>query len=263
MNKKLTAIILSALTLGALSVSAQTPAPAAPSPTWTFTPSFASQYMFRGVRLGGPSFQPNIEMGYGALAVGIWTNFPMKDKVAGQSDPEIDPYVTYTVTLSPTLSLTPAATIYTYPNATKSNGFYKATFEPSIALNWTPVAGLKIAPKLYYDTILSMTTAELNAYYSVPLPDIGTELSFAATGGTFLADDYAESTSPAIKNWGNYWLLGVSMPFQVVKDTQKLIVGLAYTKGSDNYLKQQGSPKIVNTAAVGRGVVTVSYAISF
>jgi hypothetical protein len=65
-----------------------------------------------------------------------------------------------------------------------------------------------------------------------------------------------------VKNYGNYWQAGVSLPFQISKDN-KLTLGWAYVKGSDNYFKQGRVAKSLNTAAVGRGVVTVSYAISF
>src|SRR6267142_1200844 len=91
MNKKTSSLVLSALAFGALSAYAQTPpapaapvvAPAAPSSSWVFTPAFASQYMFRGARLGGPSFEPTLEYDSGALAVGVWGNVPLKDKVDG------------------------------------------------------------------------------------------------------------------------------------------------------------------------------------
>eukprot|EP01034_Spumella_vulgaris_P009614 gene9614-12185_t len=91
--KKQSIALLSALTIGSLSLSAQTapaPAPAAPSVTVTVTPSFVSQYMFRGQRLGGLSFQPVVEAAYGNLGLGIWSNIPINDKVVGVSDPEID-----------------------------------------------------------------------------------------------------------------------------------------------------------------------------
>jgi uncharacterized protein (TIGR02001 family) len=265
MKKSLLFILCGPLGLGALAVSAQTPAPApaAPSSSVTFTPAVVSQYMFRGARLGGPSFEPAIEYDAGPLALGVWSNFPISDKVSGQSDPEIDPYGSYTFELSKQVTLQPGFTYYTYVNAKKSNGFYKQTFEPNIALNWTPVDGLKLTPKAYYDVVLSQVTLEFNAAYAVPLKDIGSEIDFAGTVGTFEATDAFESTSPSVKNWGNYWLFGVSMPFQIVKDTQKLILGFAYTKGSDNFLKQGTFPKAINTAAVGRGVVTISYAITF
>jgi hypothetical protein len=65
-----------------------------------------------------------------------------------------------------------------------------------------------------------------------------------------------------VKNWGNYYLVGVAMPFTVGK-SGKLSIGYAYTKGSGNFLKQGMAPKAANTAAVGRGVATLSYAITF
>ena len=274
MNKKTTALLLSALTLGAFSLHGQTPAPAsapapapapaAPSSSWTVTPTFVSQYMLRGARLGGPSFEPSIEYDAGALALGVWANTPISDKVVGQSDPEIDPYGSYTMDLvKDKLTLQPGFIWYNYPNAKKKDGFYKLTFEPSLALNWMPQDGVKITPKVYYDVVLSQLLFEFNAAYNLPLKDAGTELDFLGTVGTFKASDAFESTSPAMKNWGNYWLVGVSAPFQIVKDTQKLILGIAYTKGSDNFFKQGTTPKFSNTAAVGRGVITVSYAITF
>ena len=268
MNRKITALVLSAFVLGALSVRAQTPVPTpipvAPGSSWTFTSAFVSQYMLRGVRRGGPSFEPNLEFGSGALALGLWTNFPIKDKVAGQSDPEFEPYGSYTFDLvKDRLTLQPEFILYAYPNAKKSDGFYLATFEPSLAFNWMPADGCKFTPKIYRDVVLKQTLFEFNAAFNLPLNDVGIELDFLGTIGTFKATDALEDTSPAAKNWGNYWLLGVTVPFQVVKDTQKLLLGLAYTKGSDNFLKQGTRPQSVNPGAVGRGVVTVSYAITF
>ncbi len=56
--------------------------------------------------------------------------------------------------------------------------------------------------------------------------------------------------------------MGVSSPYQVSKDA-KLVVGYAYTQGTGNYYKQGTDPKSENSAAVGRGVVTLSYSVSF
>ena len=261
MNKKLTAILLSALTFGAFSASAQTPV-AAPTGSWTLTPAIASQYMFRGVRLAGPSFQPTIEYGYGALAAGLWANFPIKDKVVGQSDPELDFYASYTIALQPdVVTLVPGVTIYEYPNAKTKNGFYKTTFEPNLALNYT-VGGVTLMPKIYYDMVLKGPTAEINAFYAVPLKDAGTELDFSATFGTYKWDAFAENTSPDVKNWGDYWLVGVAVPFAITK-TSTLKVGWAYTKGSNNHFKQSTAPRVDNTAAVGRGVATICLVMKF
>ena len=279
MNQKIISLLLSALALGALSAHAQTPAApapaapaaapaapvaeAAPSASWTFTPAFANQYMFRGVRLGGPSFEPSIEYDSGNLALGVWSNFPLADKVVGQSDPEFDIYGSYSIeVVKDTLSWVPGFTIYTYPNAKKANGFYTATFEPNLAVNYS-VAGWKFTPKIYYDVVLKGPTLEFTAAYTVPLKDLNTELDFTGTAGTYKWTSAAADTTPDVKNWGNYYLIGVAAPFQIVKDTQKLTIGVAYTKGSDNFFKQGTFGKSANTAAVGRGVVTISYAITF
>ena len=243
------AIMLAAAALGAPDVSV------------TVTPTLVSQYSFRGVRRGGPSFQPVIEYTAGPLTAGLWTNFPLKDRVPGQSDPEIDPYGSYTVELAKDLTLQPGFILYLYPAAHKKDGFYKTTFEPSLALNYT-VEGIKFTPKIYYDVVLKQTLLEGSVAYAVPLKELGTEIDFLGTYGTFKAIEALENSSPATKNWGNYWLAGITLPFQIAKD-QKLSVGWAYTEGRNNYFKQGRAPKTVNTGAVGRGVVTVSYAFAF
>ena len=260
-----------ALALGTLSLSGQTAATTAPTPlplpeagptsSWTFTACFCSQYMFRGVRLGGPSFEPKIELALDKLKIGVWANYPISSKVVGQSDPEIDPYANYTITINDSTSIVPGFTWYNYPNATPSNGFYRTTFEPNVALNYT-VKNITFTPTLYYDTVLKGPTFELNASFAVPLKDFGTELDFNATLATYKWDEAAENTTPSVENSGNYWLVGVSVPIPVSKDA-KFVVGFAYTAGTNNYYKQGNGPKVENTAAVGRGVVTVNYVITF
>ncbi|MEO6244546.1 MAG: hypothetical protein ABIQ12_03845 [Opitutaceae bacterium] len=264
MKIKLLLVSFAACFAGGLnSLPAQAPvaAPAAPSSSWTLTPAFVSQYMLRGARLGGVSFQPVIEYASGPLTLGLWSNFPVKGKVPGQSDPEIDPYGSYTIDLAKDLNLQPGFILYTYPNAHKNNGFYKTTFEPSLALNYT-VEGVKFTPKVYRDVVLEQTLWELSVGYSIPLKDVGMEIALLGTYGTFKATEALENSTPATKNWGEYWLLGFTLPFQLSKD-QKLSLGWAYTEGRKNFFKQGSAPKSVNTGAVGRGVATVSYTFSF
>jgi uncharacterized protein (TIGR02001 family) len=265
------ALACAALALGTLSLRGQTATtPAAapvpvlepvPAASWTITASYASQYMFRGVRLGGPSFEPRIEFAPDKWKIGVWANFPISAKVVGQSDPEIDPYATYTFTVNDSTTIVPGFTWYNYPNAKPSNGFYKTTFEPNVALNYT-VKGITFSPTLYYDMVLKGPTLELNVSFAVPLKGPVSELDFNGTLATYKWDEAADNTTPSVENSGNYWLVGVTALIPVSKDG-KFAVGLAYTEGSDNYYKQAGSPKIVNTAAVGRGVLTVNYVVTF
>ena len=281
MNKTKSAVLLCATLLAGLisSTRAQTPAattpaapaapaaaaasaaPAAPSASLVLTPSVVTQYMFRGVRLGGPAFEPTIEYDYGNLALGVWANVPIKDKVPNQSDPEIDPYGSYTFSVNDNFSIAPGFTLYTYPRTDTGQGFYRTTFEPNLAVNYT-VAGVKFTPKIYYDVILKGPTYELTAAFTVPLKDLGSELDFTAVGGTYKWTDAARNASPSLTNYGDYYLGGVSMPFTLTKDS-KLILGVAYTKGTGNYFKTSGTPKQQNPAAVGRCVGTLSYTYTF
>ncbi|MES2691827.1 MAG: TorF family putative porin [Verrucomicrobiota bacterium] len=246
---------------GASSSHAQTTTSTASSATWTLTPAVVSQYMFRGVRLGGPAFQPNLDMTSGDLSLGIWASTPIKDEVPGVSDPEVDLYGSYNFKLNDAASFAIGATWYIYPDADKSAGFYKQTFEPSIAFNYT-INGLRLTPKVYYDLVLEGPTAELTAFYALPLKELGTELDFTATVGTYKWENAVEDALPDVANWGSYWSAGVALPFQFSTNS-KLTVGIAYVRGYDNEVKQGMLPKSENTAAVGRGVVSLSYSFTF
>lgn len=265
MKTKLLLASLSALAVTAPGLLAQSTAAApaaAPSVAITATASVVSQYMFRGMRIGSGGFQPAVEATAGDFTGGVWMNVPFDgDKVPDSSDPEIDLYGSYTFKLSDAATLVPGFTSYHYPKAPESLGFYRWTFEPSVALNYT-VEGLKLTPKLYYDFVLEGATLELTAFYAVPLKDIGSELDFTATYGTYKWKEFANDTTPSVKAWGDYWLVGVSMPFQISKEA-KLTVGLAYTEGTEAFTKAGNLGKSVNSLAVGRGVATISYSYSF
>ena len=144
----------------------------------------------------------------------------------------------------------------------RRTAFTRPRFEPNIALNYT-VGALKITPKLYYDLVLKGPTAEINGAFAVPLKDAGTELDFAGTVGTYKWTAAAADSSPDVKNWGNYWLLGVSMPFQIVEGHPETHPRLGLHQRW-RQLPQAGlRPASPQYRRVGRGVVTVSYAITF
>ena len=264
MTKKIAAFLATLIT--GLALPAQT-APPIPSPAettpavWVLTSSVVSQYMFRGTRLGGPAFQPSLEYDAGSLGLGIFVNAPIKDKVSGQSDPEVDYYGFYAVAVAKNLSVVPGITCYTMPRAKKNNGFYPATFEPNIALTYS-LGQLSITPKFYYDLILKGPTAELTAAAAIPLKNLGTELDFTVSTGTFIYKNYVAESTPHTKNWGDYYLVGVSLPYQVGKNS-KLSISCTYTKGLNNYLKQGTDGKTRNSAALGRGVISLNYIVSF
>jgi uncharacterized protein (TIGR02001 family) len=162
MTKKLLLALLSFAAVGTVTIRAQAPAAAAPAYTVTSTFSAVSQYMFRGQRLGGPSWQPSVEVAAGDFTAGLWSNLPFKDKVKDSSAPEFDLYGSYTLKVNKDLAFVPAFTFYDYPKAPTNAGYYRSTFEPSVALNYT-VADVRLTPKYYYDVVLSGPTYELTA----------------------------------------------------------------------------------------------------
>jgi uncharacterized protein (TIGR02001 family) len=228
---------------------------------WTISPSITSHYLFRGVDLGGTAFQPWVDYTQGNLSLGLWSSFSLEDGESGDSDPEIDLYGSYTFTTeSGKFSLVPGFYLYTYPDAERSNGLYSATFEPSLAAVFT-AAGIQFTPKIYYDVMLKGATYEITAAIAVPLTSLGTELDFSASAGTFKWDDAAADTTPAIKNCGDYWTIGVAVPVQLTMRS-KLTLGYMYSEGRNNFYKQGTDPREVNDDARGQSAVTLTYAIT-
>lgn len=234
------------------------PAPVVETPAWeyTITPAFVSNYVFRGQLLDGFSAQPSFEADYKDFSFGLFSNIPFANKYV-QTGVEIDPYGSYSFNVTDSLTIEPGFTLYTYEY--NQPGLAKVTFEPSLAVNYT-FAGITIGPKIYYDVVLQGPTYELNSSYSIKLDSIKSELDFAGAAGTYILNK-STTDSPAIRAWGSYWSLGASMPFTVAKG--KLTVGFAYARGFDSYTKQGADAKVLNASAVGRGVVSVSYAYSF
>ncbi len=227
----------------------------------TLTPSLVSQYMDRGVRLGGAAFQPDISVAGERWVAGLWGSFPLDDSAANRSDIELDLYVSTPIKLSETAALVPTVSWYHYPDADLAAGGYRNAVEPSLGLEWA-VAGVLVTPRLYYDLVLDGPTWELNAAYALALPQLGTELNFGATIGTYTWRDAVRGAEPSVTNRGSYWLLGVSVPF-TFSARSTVTLGFAYTEGFNNTYEQPGSPTEKEPAALGRGVVTLSYAFSF
>ncbi len=235
--------------------------PAASKITLSATASFVNQYMFRGERLGGPSFQPTIDGTYGDLAVGLWSNFPLQDKLAGQSDPEFNLYGSYSLALNDRVTLVPGWTLYTYPRAPTDVGFFRATLEPNLVLNFT-IADLGLAPRISYDLDTHESTGEVSASYALPLLGVGTEIDLTGTLGTHTLSNAEYGATPRVKAWGNFWSLGAAVPYQI-PGAGKLTFGWAYTRGSGAFMKRGSAPKEVNPLAAGRGIIAVSYAMEF
>jgi uncharacterized protein (TIGR02001 family) len=261
MNKIFLTALAGALSVGLLDARAQSGANVN-APTVTANVTTVSQYMFRGKRLGGVSLQPSLELGGmvgGAMTLGIWANKPIANRVVDVSDPEIDFYGSYSVTMAEGLSLVPGFTYYYYPNLI--NTVHKATFEPNIAINYT-LSGVKLTPKVYYDFMYKGATWEIAGAHSVALANLGLTVDLSASFGTFKLTDVVKDASPKVKHWGNYWTVGLSVPFQISPNS-KLTLGWTYAEGWQHKLKQGAAAMYTDPLQAARGVVSVNYSFSF
>lgn len=194
---------------------AHAPRLSAQEPTGSITAAWTSEYLFRGQRLAGPSFQPDVEMDGPNWTAGVAASFPTGDRAGALSGEEIDPYASLTWSVSPEFSVQPGATWYTYPDGvglwdagpTEGPRNRRQAIEPNLALNFTAGA-VKLTPKAYVDLVRHILTAELNASTAVPLRDIGTELDFGATLGGYRP--FSGSLGQ-----GDYWLLQTTLPYQL------------------------------------------------
>ena len=230
--------------------------------TWTVSPAVASHYVFRGVKLADASFQPWAEYTAGPLTTGIWSSVGLHGRSIRDADPEIDLYGSYAFrSSSGSFTVVPGFYWYTYPAVEDEDHRYAMTFEPSLGVIFT-WAGVQFTPKVYYDTVLKGATAEINAAVAVPLKSLGTELDFSASAGTYKWSDVARDESPRVKNWGDYWSVGVAVPVQISLRS-KVTVSVTYSEGSNNFFKAGTAPREANPDAHGQTFATLSYAITF
>ena len=116
-------LALSCLTGVTLFAQDSAPAPVTPSYSVAVDFSYASKYVFRGVRYSEESFQPSLKLTSGSFYACLWTNQP----ITSNTDNEIDLNGGYGFKLSDTWKLDVGATLYYYPELDKSTGLDSST----------------------------------------------------------------------------------------------------------------------------------------
>ena len=229
--------------------------------TFTVTPSFVSAFMDRGARQSGFSFQPTIGYARGQLALELFCNFPISDKIPETADPQIDLAAFYTWTVvTDMFEIKPGITLSTLPRARESEGVYKVTWEPSVFFCYT-LKGIQFSLNFYYDLTMQGPTYEFGADYTIPLQQLGFDIELSALAGRCDWAHTVPESSAKVRNEGDYWQAGLSIPIEFSKNS-KLTVGWYYEKGLNNHF-YEGDSKIPNHDAIGRGVFSVGFAYTF
>jgi len=165
--------------------------------------------------------------------------------------------------VSDVFAIKPGFCLYTYPRAKTDDGYYKATFEPSLSLEYT-LNDLVFSLSYYYDFTMKGGGYEFGINYSIPIKPLEIDVELSALIGRYDQSDVTyrvDKEDPKEGNKGDYYQAGISIPYEF-SSKSKLSVGWYYTKGINNYI-YIGKDKAPYEDAIGRGVFQVSFSQSF
>jgi len=189
---------------------------------WSIGTDVVTEYVFRGVSLGGNSVQPYVEVSKGNFTAGTWfsTQFGSGSELSAD---EIDFYVGYSVPLDGSISLDLGATYYHYPQtgaflATDSGA--AGTYEVSASVGFDA----PLAPSItaYYDLTLEAFTLEGGVGHSVPLSETNA-LDLGLTLGLVDGDGFSYE-------WGS----ASASVSHSISDAASIYVGANFTLNSDD-----------------------------
>jgi len=64
---------------------------------WSAGADITSSYLWRGIKLGGLAFQPDVTVGYGGLNLDVWANLSPSDYTFKEFAPELDLTLSYSI----------------------------------------------------------------------------------------------------------------------------------------------------------------------
>lgn len=144
-----------------------------------------SEYVFRGVSLGGASLQPSTEISTDiGITVGAWYSAGIGSDSEVQAD-EIDLYVSYSVPLHESISLDIGGTYYHYPQSGslfETEDGAAGSYEVYGSVGFSDIV-LSPQATVYYDFTLENLTLEGSVNHSINLPRDGWSADLGITGG--------------------------------------------------------------------------------
>ena len=164
-----------------------------------------SEYVFRGVSLGGASLQPSTEIATDfGITVGAWYSAGLGSDSSVQAD-EIDLYINYALPIEGPISAVVGGTYYHYPqfgSLLETEDGLAGSYEVygSVGLNDAP---LSPQATVYYDFTLENLTLEGSVGHSLDLPREGWSANLGLTAGHVDSDqgvDYQWGTGTVALN---------------------------------------------------------------
>ena len=244
--KKIT-LFLAALATGSVLSAAD------PVPAYTVTTDFTytSEYVFRGIKSAGDSFQPSVEVAVGNFNAGFWSNQP----ITKNEDDEIDLYTGYRWNVNSRFSVEGAATYYLYPEAKGSLGQTKDTSEVSIGSSYD-MAPLTPSLFYYHDFRLKSDTVQASIGHKMPVVGVNSAtLETSVFAGTVRMRDGAPDAAGAPVNESySYYGVDVSIPYKLARNATFTVAG-HYVR-NENVTPLTGAPKEKTWFTAG---ITISF----
>ncbi|MBR0195842.1 MAG: hypothetical protein IJQ32_06365 [Paludibacteraceae bacterium] len=144
---------------------------------WSAGCDFTTAYLWRGMRWGGMSFQPDVCVGYAGLSLEAWANIGAVDNSFKEFNPELDMTLQYKAA-----GLTVGFTHYYYFDGTKYFGYNKPRFAYDEAGNILRNEDGEIEYKRY-------NTCQLEVFGKFELGEIIEILPITFLWSTYIAGD--------------------------------------------------------------------------
>lgn len=170
--------------------------------------AYASDYVFRGLKQAGNSFQPSLEVTMDDAYVGVWTNQP----ITKHENNELDLYGGYKYKLNESISFEGVGTYYWYPEA--NGALTRHSWELGAGATYT-LKGLSASAYYYRDFRLDANTLQGSVGYSYPLEAIGASLDVTGFIGTVDADDWLPDSPLKVHESYSYYGVDVSVPYKL------------------------------------------------
>lgn len=168
--------------------------------------AYVGDYVWRGLKLTGASFQPTATITAGSFYTWVWSNQPFAREVHDEMN--------YTIGWSPTFgawTLDAGVTVYVYPQ----DETQRRSWEPYLGVS-REVIGLTASAYLYADEMLHTTTEEIKVSREI---EITKRISLAPAASAGRVQDHEQSYT--------YWSGGLEVPIKVGAHV-KITPGLQY-----------------------------------